>query len=359
MAKRTVLYDNHVALGARMTEFSGWVMPLHYGSQIAEHHSVRRACGMFDTSHLAVVEVEGREALEFLRRLLANDVAKLIRAGRMLYTCMLNEEGGVIDDLLVCAVDNYRYRLVLNAGTRERDLSWIGRHAPAFSATVRERDDLAMIALQGPDSLSIAEKHLIAGVSDLKPFSAQWAGELFISRTGYTGEEGFEIILPKRQAPDLWERLHRDDVRPCGIGARDTLRLEAGMRLYGADMDESVTPLECGLEWSVAWKPEARDFIGREALLRQKSLGPLPRFVGVVLEEPGVLRSRQKVIVEGAGEGMITSGGFSPTLQRSIGLARVPASTGSSCKVEIRGGLKRAAVVKPCFVRHGKAQIPL
>lgn len=359
MTRKTILHAAHLRMGARMTDFSGWALPLHYGSQITEHHRVRRSVGMFDTSHLTVVDVEGQQAAEFLRKLLANDVAKLTRPGQLLYTCMLNDSGGVIDDLVACAVDGYRYRLVLNAATRDYDLTWIGQQAPAFSVSVRERDDLAMISLQGPLSPPLAEKHGLAGASELKPFHAIWDETRFVSRTGYTGEDGFEIILPENDAADLWERLYQDDVGPCGLGARDTLRLEAGMRLYGSDMDETVTPLECGLSWTVAWKPEARGFIGREALLARLAAGIPTRFVGLVLEDKGILRSHQRVLVENTGEGVTTSGGFSPTLGKSIALARVPAATGNRCHVEIRGELKRAAVVKPCFVRGGKPQFSL
>ncbi|MEN8260363.1 MAG: glycine cleavage system aminomethyltransferase GcvT [Pseudomonadota bacterium] len=359
MTRKTILHAAHVQMGARMTEFSGWEMPLHYGSQIAEHNSVRRSVGMFDTSHLTVVDVAGQQAGEFLRKLLANDVAKLTRRGQLLYSCMLNDNGGVIDDLVVCAMDVYSYRLVLNAGTRARDLAWIGQQALAFSVSIRERDDLAMISLQGPASPTLAEKHGLSGASELKSFHAIWRDEHFISRTGYTGEDGFEIILPQSEAVERWERLYQDDVRPCGLGARDTLRLEAGMRLYGLDMDESVTPLECGLVWTVAWKPEGRNFIGREALIAQMAAGPHSRFVGLILKDKGILRSHQRVLVEGTGEGIITSGGFSPTLGKSIALARVPAATGDRCRVEIRGELKRARVVKPCFVRFGEPQFGL
>ncbi|AAU90545.1 glycine cleavage system T protein [Methylococcus capsulatus str. Bath] len=359
MGRCTALHEEHLALGARMTEFSGWELPLHYGSQIAEHHAVRRAAGMFDVSHLGVVDVEGLQAAPFLRRVLANDVARLAEPGRMLYGCMLNQDGGIVDDLVVGFIDDRRFRLILNAGTREKDLSWLHRQAAPFSVTVTPRDDLAMIALQGPDSPRIADAVVAAGSSGLKPFTATQRGDRFIARTGYTGEDGFEIILPHAEAGSLWRQLFQAGARPCGLGARDTLRLEAGMRLYGQDMDETVTPLACGLGWTVAWEPEERDFIGRAALERERIGGSPSKFVGLILEEPGILRSGQKVAVANVGEGVVTSGGFSPTLRRSIGLARVPAATGRECRVEIRGSLKRATVVKPRFVRRSTSLIDI
>ncbi|MEW6038862.1 MAG: glycine cleavage system aminomethyltransferase GcvT [Pseudomonadota bacterium] len=359
MGKRTALYEEHLALGARMTVFSGWELPLHYGSQIAEHHAVRRAAGMFDVSHLGVADVEGIQAAPFLRRILANDVARLAGPGRLLYGCMLNQDGGIIDDLVAAIVDDRLFRLILNAGRRDRDLSWLRRQAAPFSATVTPRDDLAMIALQGPDSPRIADAVIGAEASKLKPFTAIQRGGRFIARTGYTGEDGFEILLPHAEAGSLWRQLLTAGVQPCGLGARDTLRLEAGMRLYGQDMDESVTPIACGLGWTIAWDPEDRDFIGRAALERERLGGSPSKFVGLILEEPGILRGGQKVTVENVGAGVVTSGGFSPTLGRSIGLARVPAAAGRECRVEIRGSLKRATIVKPRFVRRGKSLIDI
>ncbi|MDF9390998.1 MULTISPECIES: glycine cleavage system aminomethyltransferase GcvT [Methylococcus] len=359
MGRRTALYEEHLALRARMTEFSGWELPLHYGSQIAEHHAVRRAAGMFDVSHLGVVDVDGLQATPFLRRILANDIARLAEPGRILYACMLNQDGGILDDLVAGFVDDRRFRLILNAGRREKDLSWLRRQAAAFSADVTPRDDLAMIAVQGPDSPRIADAVIATGSSGLKPFSAMQRDDRFIARTGYTGEDGFEILLPQAEAGSLWRQVLTAGVQPCGLGARDTLRLEAGMRLYGQDMDETVTPLACGLGWTVAWEPEDRDFIGRGALERERIGGSPSIFVGLILEEAGILRSGQKVAVENVGEGVVTSGGFSPTLRRSIGLARVPAATGRDCWVEIRGSLKRAKVVKPRFVHRGNSLIDI
>lgn len=361
MGKRTPLYNLHVEMGARMIDFSGWDMPLHYGSQIEEHHQVRQGAGMFDVSHMTIVDLEGGNARAFLRRLLANNVDRLKHPGKALYSCMLNENGGVIDDLITYCMNDRRFRLVVNAATRDKDLAWIEQQAKPFAVTVRERPDLAMIAVQGPQArsrvLSVLDPALRTAADALAPFTAFEADEWFIARTGYTGEDGFEVILPGARAPGLWKALHEEGVKPVGLGARDTLRLEAGMNLYGTDMDESTTPLESGLGWTVAWEPPERDFIGRRALEQQRQQAPKRKLVGLVLGDKGVLRGHQKVVVEGVGEGEITSGGFSPTLGKSIALARLPAAAGSMCKVSIRDKLAAARIVKPPFVRHGKPSI--
>jgi aminomethyltransferase len=361
MGKQTPLYATHQAMGARLVDFAGWDMPIHYGSQIEEHHAVRSEAGMFDVSHMTVVDLEGADTHAFLRRLLANNVDRLQEPGKALYSCMLNEQGGVLDDLIVYFMGENSFRLVVNSATRDKDLAWIGAQAQPFGVTVRERPQLAMIAVQGPEArdrvlalIGAAHRDHVAG---LKIFHGAWAGDWFVARTGYTGEDGFEIMLPGNDAVAFWNALHAAGVQPCGLGCRDTLRLEAGMNLYGSDMDESVTPLESGLTWTVAWSPEDRDFVGRAALEAQRASGPLRKFVGLLLEDRGVLRNHLKVVVPGVGEGEITSGSFSPTLGRAIALARVPAGTGARCQVELRGKLLDARVVKPPFVRNGKAQV--
>jgi aminomethyltransferase len=355
MALRTELYDTHLRQGAKIVDFGGWEMPLHYGSQLEEHHAVRRDAGMFDVSHMGVVDLHGARAGEFLRHLLANDVARLKARGKALYSCMLLPDGGVLDDLIVYFLDDSEYRLVVNAGTRDKDLAWIRRHASAFAVAVVARDDLAMIAVQGPNAryktLALMAASQRAAAAALAPFSAATFGAWFVARTGYTGEDGFEVMLPSPAAAELWQALGAQGVRPAGLGARDTLRLEAGMNLYGNDMDENHHPLESGLAWTVAFEP-ARDFIGREALEKLRLDSPR-HLVGLVLEERGVLRSHQKIVPAGA----VTSGTFSPTLNRSIALARVPRAALSPVQVEIRGKLHAARIVKPPFVRHGKSLI--
>lgn len=360
MAKRTPLYDQHLTMGAKMVDFSGWEMPIHYGSQLEEHHQVRRDAGMFDVSHMTVVDLQGDTVRPFLEYLLANNVERLKTPGKALYSCMLTVDGGVIDDLIVYYMREDWFRMVVNAATRDKDLAWIHKQAAQFQVDVTEREDLAMIAVQGPNGPQRLREVLgdgAGGILDLKPFTAGEFQGLFIGRTGYTGEDGFEVIVPNDEAPDLWERLHSKGVDPIGLGARDTLRLEAGMNLYGTDMDETTSPLESGLTWTVAWEPEQRDFIGRQALERQREQGVARKLVGLVLEERGVLRNHQRVISD-AGEGEVTSGSFSPTLGRAIAFARVPAGMGDRCQVDIRGKLVAARVVKPPFVRNGKSRLP-
>jgi aminomethyltransferase len=361
MAKRTPLYARHAALGAKLVDFGGWDMPLHYGSQLDEHHRVRRAAGLFDVSHMTIVDfAEPVPTHALLRHLLANDVARLY-PGKALYTCMLNETGGVIDDLIVYDRGEIGYRLVLNAATRDSDLAWIAPLAERFGAAWHERDDLAMLAVQGPEALTRLESVLgaatVAAIRALKPFHALEADGLFIARTGYTGEDGVEIMLPAAEALIFWDRLLAAGVAPCGLGARDTLRLEAGMNLYGSDMDETTTPLVSGLGWTVAWEPADRDFVGRAALERQRIAGVPQTFVGLVLEGRGVLRGHQHIYAGDREIGQTTSGTFSPTLSRAIALARVEVDVGDHCQVDIRGKRLSARVVKPPFVRHGRALI--
>ncbi|MDT8403373.1 glycine cleavage system aminomethyltransferase GcvT [Sulfuriflexus sp.] len=359
MGKQTPLYDKHVVMGAKMVDFGGWDMPLRYGSQIDEHHQVRNDAGMFDVSHMSVVDFTGPHVREFLRRLFANNVDRLTTQGKALYTCMLNEQGGVIDDLIVYYMDDSWFRVVFNAATHDKDLAWAQEQAQPFAVEITEPAGLAMIAVQGPSArekvCAVFDAPERSVVTALAPFTAAQVGEWFVSRTGYTGEDGFEIILPGSQAGDLWRSLYGEGVQPIGLAARDTLRLEAGMNLYGLDMDEETSPLVAGLGWTVAWEPDSRDFIGREALEKMRSEGVTQKFVGLILEDKGVLRSHQKVIVNGHAGGEITSGGFSPTLGKSIAFARVPKDAAGTCKVEIRNKQVTAQIVKLPFVRNGKA----
>ncbi len=358
MGKRTPLYDMHVAQKAKMVDFGGWDMPINYGSQIEEHHQVRNDAGMFDVSHMTVIDFKGEDTRNFLRYLLANDVARLKDKGKALYSCMLNEKGGVIDDLIVYYLEDDFYRMVVNAATTEKDLAWIETQAKKFNLSLTVRDDLAMIAVQGPDARARAQQalgELAPQVQDLGVFFMRQVDGMAVARTGYTGEDGYEIMVPAEQASTLWSKLLEAGVKPCGLGARDTLRLEAGMNLYGADMDESVTPLESALTWTVAWEPADRDFIGRQALEAQRQDGVKRKLVGLVLQDKGVLRNHQKVVVDGLEAGEITSGSYAPTLEKSIAFARVPVDIGAQCKVEVRNKLLNATVVKPPFARNGKS----
>jgi len=403
MTKHTILNATHRAAGAKMVDFGGWDMPLHYGSQIEEHHAVRRDAGMFDVSHMTVVDLHGARCRDFLRHLLANSVDRLKKPGKALYSCMLNERGGVIDDLIVYflaegasqgrlareagasataeaeaspdmrrtrraesaqgSVDSERewFRVVVNAATRDKDLAWIERQAAPFGVTVSERADLAMIAVQGPHArarvlglLDPADRERVEKLGKFAATEARGPGgmPLFVARTGYTGEDGFEIIVPEAHAVTLWNALAAAGVRPAGLGARDTLRLEAGMNLYGQDMDENVTPWEAGLAWTVSLD-EGRDFVGRAALEKQKAAGVPRELIGVVLDDKGVLRHGQRVISD-RGDGEILSGIFSPTLGKAIGFARVPAGAHAGLRVDIRGRELPLRAVKPPFVRDGK-----
>jgi aminomethyltransferase len=361
VGKRTPLFKLHQELGARMVDFGGWDMPVQYSSQIGEHHAVRRAAGVFDVSHMCIVDLKGAKVRALLQQLLANDVAKLKTPGKALYSCMLNERGGVIDDLIVYYLSESSFRAVLNASTRDKDLAWIRRHAERLGLEVTERTDLAMLAIQGPEARAKAAQLLegadAAAALALGAFTARELAGRFVARTGYTGEDGFEMIMPAAQAVPAWRRLNSLGVASCGLGARDTLRLEAGMSLYGNDMDETTHPFESGLGWTVALEPRERAFIGREALEAIVREGSARELVGLVLEGRGVLRSHQRVLLPGGGEGEITSGTFSPTLERSIALARIPAGSVEAVQVDIRGKLLAARVVRPPFVRFGKSLI--
>ncbi len=359
MILKTPLYASHQAIGGKMVDFHGWSMPLNYGSQMEEHQYVREHAGVFDVSHMTVVDVLGAGGRQFLRKLLTNDIDQLQHAGRALYSCMCNEHGGIIDDLIVYQRASDNYRLVLNSATRERDLAWIRQQILGFSAGLQEQTDLAMLAVQGPEAIaktiSVLNPAQADAVSTITSFEAVDVDRWFFARTGYTGEEGLEIILPQEDIATLWSSLLKAGVKPCGLAARDTLRLEAGMLLYGQDMNESTSPLESGLAWTVKWQPEDRDFIGMGALSFQKQQGLKRKFVGLVLEEKGVMRTGQKVIIDGCPDGIITSGTFSPTLGKSIAFARVPMETGDRVMVDMRGKLLPASVTKPRFVKNGQA----
>jgi aminomethyltransferase len=356
MGKKTPLYESHLKANAKMVDFAGWDMPLHYGSQIQEHHEVRQNAGVFDVSHMTIVDLQGEGVAPFLRYLLANNIDRLVD-GKALYSCMLNEQGGVIDDLIVYRISNTYYRLIVNSATRDKDIAWLQKVSQSYTLTLKERPDLSMLAIQGPTvraKISKIYPEAFAKLLELKPFHAIAVEDHFVARTGYTGEEGFEIILPATQAQDLWEKILQEGVVPCGLGARDTLRLEAGLNLYGTDMDETVTPLESNLAWTLAFEPQDRDFIGRTALLNQLEAGVKRRLVGIVLETQGVLRNHQKILIENNGEGEITSGSFSPTLNKGIAFARLPHDAGERCVVDIRGKAVPVQIIKPPFVRQGK-----
>ncbi|MGE4458851.1 glycine cleavage system aminomethyltransferase GcvT [Stenotrophomonas acidaminiphila] len=363
MTLKTLLNETHRSLGAKMVDFGGWDMPIHYGSQIDEHHLVRRAAGMFDVSHMTVVDLKGARTREFLRQLLANSIDKLKVTGKALYSCMLNAQGGVIDDLIVYFLADDFFRMVVNASTREKDLAWIRQHAAAFDVEVVEREDLAIVAVQGPQARALVAGLVAEGdraaLDKLGRFAALDVASvdgvpLFVARTGYTGEDGYEVLLPQAAVVGFWNALLAAGVKPAGLGARDTLRLEAGMNLYGQDMDEGVTPYEAALAWTVALD-EGRAFIGRDVLEAQKAAGNARQMIGLVMDDKGVLRHGQKVLTAN-GEGEILSGTFSPTLGKAIAFARVPAGEPGDVRVDIRGKEVPVRVVKFPFVRDGQPQ---
>ncbi len=373
MGRRTPLFELHRSLGARLIDFGGWELPLHYGSQLDEHHAVRRGAGVFDVSHMGIVDLRGREARALLRSLIANDVGKLDSPGKALYGCMLNESGGVVDDLIVYFLgptvraagparleeasrrSPEHFRVVVNGATRAGDLAWMRAHGARFEVEILERTDLALLAIQGPEARQQVARLLspadAAGALALGRFRSAAIERWLIARTGYTGEDGFEVMLPADEAESAWRRLNAQGVASCGLGARDTLRLEAGLNLYGHDMDASTHPYESRLGWTVALEPRERRFIGREALEAILARGSARKLVGLELDGRGVLRAGQRVIARETGEGVVTSGTFSPTLQRSIALARVPAAAGALMQVDVRGKLLDVRVVDPPFVR--------
>ncbi|KAA0181805.1 glycine cleavage system aminomethyltransferase GcvT [Cupriavidus gilardii] len=369
----TPLNAIHRALGARMVDFGGWDMPVNYGSQIEEHHAVRSDAGMFDVSHMCVVDLTGPNTRAFLRGLLANNVDKLQTPGKALYSCMLDPNGGVIDDLIVYFFAEDRFRLVVNASTATGDIDWIRQRnadtGAGVTITPRRTDNaaegsapLAIVAVQGPNARAKVWSAFPSTQpsESLKPFNAMVVedpaiGEIMVARTGYTGEDGFELVVPADNVAAVWEKLHAAGVRPAGLGARDTLRLEAGMNLYGQDMDIHTSPLDAGLAWTVDLQSE-RDFVGKAALVAN---GQRQQFAGLILRDKGgVLRAHQTVLTA-AGEGEITSGTFSPTLSQSIAFARLPkdVALGSEVQVLIRDRKLTATVVKLPFVRNGKALV--
>lgn len=362
--QKTPLYDAHLACGAKMVDFHGWMMPIHYGSQLEEHHIVRREAGMFDTSHMTVIDLEGPQSKPFLQHLLANDVARLKVSGKALYSGMLNDDGGVIDDLIVYFFDDTHYRLIVNSATREKDLAWLGLQSQRFDITLTERPDLAMIAVQGPKALACVSSLLTPEqalqLAAMKPFFGVQMGDYFVATTGYTGEAGCEILVDNAKAEALWMALKNAGVSPCGLGARDTLRLEAGMNLYGQEMDESVSPLAANMGWTIVWEPADRAFVGRSELEKERA-HPAQQLIGLVLEEKGVLRTGQRLrVTTTSGEeldGVITSGSFSPTLGQGIALARIPNVAVAAVAVEMRKNWITVKPVKPNFVRHGQSVV--
>ena len=357
MGQKTPLYESHLQASAKMVDFAGWDMPIHYGSQIVEHEIVRTDAGMFDVSHMTVVDVSGSEASAYLRHLLANNIDKITTYGKAIYSCMLNDEAGVVDDLIAYLVDENAYRVVINSATRDKDLDWLNTQLNGFNdVNLDVRDDLAIIAVQGPNARDKASSLFDEAIRDkalnIGRFNSFRDGDMMIARTGYTGEDGFEIMLPAEQAAEFWQNLIDASVKPCGLGARDTLRLEAGMNLYGTDMDETTSPLVSGLSWTIDMKSD-REFVGRSVLQSQLDDGIKQQFCGLILLDKGILRNHLKVL-SAKGEGEITSGSYSPTMGKSIAFARIPIGVDGEVEVEVRNRKLRAKIVKLPFVREGQ-----
>lgn len=339
---QTALCAQHQSLGAKMIEFHHWLMPLHYGSALQEHLAVRQNVGVFDVSHMTIIDMIGAGGRDFLRRLMTRDVDELQQTGVACYTCMCNAQGGIIDDVLIYYRHPDNYRLVFNSSTKDRVISWLNEHAAGYAIGFQIRHDLAMLAIQGPKALStfskLANPELIDKLSTLKRFHTAEVGEWFIARTGYTGEDGLEIMLPPNDALELWQNLIQIGVQPCGLAARDSLRLEAGLMLNGQDMNETISPLEAGLEWTISWQAKAREFIGKPHLLLQKTENHYPRLIGLSLEAQAILRHGQAVFAQGRQVGEITSGIYSPWLKKSLAFARIEShALDHALEVEIRG----------------------
>ncbi|MFK3916098.1 glycine cleavage system aminomethyltransferase GcvT [Psychrobacter sp. NPDC078501] len=375
--QRTPFYQSHIDSEGKLVDFSGWELPIHYGSQIEEHEAVRTDAGMFDVSHMVVTDIKGADTKAWLQKLLANDVNKLTTAGKALYSGMLNEQGGVIDDLIVYLMnaEETEYRIVSNAATRDKDLAQFNKVAEGFDIAITERPELAMLAVQGPNAiakLAQAKPSWADTLATLKPFVGADLTDIegtdwFVARTGYTGEDGVEVIMHADNAPAFFEQLKANGIKPAGLGARDTLRMEAGMNLYGHDMDETISPYECNMGWTLALKDD-RAFVGREALVskrkQSKEDNTAMKQVGLLLTTRGVLREGMTVTINQGTDneqtGIITSGTFSPSLKNSIAIARVPASLSDddSVQVDLRGKGKfvDVRVLKLPFVRNGKQQ---
>lgn len=361
MSLKTALYEQHAALGAKLVDFAGWQMPLNYGSQIDEHMAVREQAGIFDVSHMTLIDLEGKDVVPFLRYLLANDINRLKQPGKAIYSCMLNEAGGVIDDLIVYWLAENQYRIVSNAATHDTDLAWIQQQAAQFDVSVTENQDMSIIACQGAKAIEWAQAvlppALAEQVAELKPFSVITDNGWLLATTGYTGEAGFELMVPNTAVVEFWRAALAKGFKPVGLAARDTLRLEAGLNLYGADMDTTTSPLVSNLAWTVSWHDDSRDFIGKSALKSQMQIGVKQQLIGLILQAPGVLRGHQKVYQNNQLVGETTSGTYSPYLKKAIALARVAVDDYCDLTVAIRGKQLPVLAVKPCFVRLGKPQI--
>ncbi|MDC0207743.1 glycine cleavage system aminomethyltransferase GcvT [Pseudomonadota bacterium] len=350
---KTPLHNAHIQLGAKMVNFSNWEMPISYSSLIKEHNAVRNAAGIFDVSHMSVFDFDGGNQIAFFKKIFANDIKKIYKNNKAIYGALLNEEGGILDDLIIYHANN-KFRLVSNCSTREQNKQWLEKYAVEFGVKVMERSDMGILAIQGPDALNkIMEiKEIDAQVNTLPSFGCMFEGDKLYARTGYTGEDGLELIVPTQDINHLWDQALELGCTPIGLGARDTLRLEAGLNLYGNDMTINNHPYESNLGWTIDMSDKNREFIGKNALLsidQSKS----QKIVGIILQDKGVLRSGYEITHE-QGKGVVLSGSYSPTLQSSIGLARVDQGYKENGKVMIRNKVLNIDFVSPRFLGQGK-----
>ena len=353
---KTPLNNAHIELGAKMVNFSHWEMPISYTSLIEEHHAVRNTAGVFDVSHMSIFDFNGGDQVAFFEKIFANDIKKISNEDKAIYGALLNEEGGILDDLIIYHA-NEKFRLVSNCSTREQNRQWYEKHAVEFGVEVVERSDMGILAIQGPDALSKIQSidGINPQVNNLQSFGCMFDGDKLYARTGYTGEDGLEIIVPSVDINQFWDQALRLGCTPIGLGARDTLRLEAGLNLYGNDMTIENHPYESNLGWTIDMTDENRQFIGKQALLsidQSKS----QKIVGIILRDKGVLRSGYEVIHD-EGKGVVLSGSYSPTLQSSIGLARVDQGYKKDGKVMIRNKMLNIDFVSPRFIERGKISI--
>jgi len=350
---KTTLHESHIELGAKMVNFSNWEMPISYTSLIEEHNAVRNTAGIFDVSHMAVFDFMGGDQIAFFEKIFANDIKKISLENKAIYGALLNEEGGILDDLIIYHA-NSKFRLVSNCSTREQNRDWYKKHAVEFGVEVIERSDIGILAIQGPDALNkiLAISEIDHQVNNLQSFGCIFDGEKLFARTGYTGEDGLELIVPNSDIKSLWNKALELDCTPIGLGARDTLRLEAGLNLYGNDMTVDNHPYESNLGWTIDMNDENRQFIGKDALLSINQ-SESKKIVGIILRDKGVLRTGYE-ITHGQGNGIVLSGSYSPTLQSSIGLARVDRGYQENGKVMIRNKELNIDFVSPRFLRQGK-----
>jgi aminomethyltransferase len=350
---KTALHESHIELGAKMVNFSNWEMPISYTSFIEEHNAVRNAAGIFDVSHMAVFDFMGGNQIAFFEKIFANDIKKISQNNKAIYGALLNEEGGILDDLIIYHA-NSKFRLVSNCSTREQNRDWYKKHAIEFGVEVIERSDMGILAIQGPDALNkiLAISEIDHQANNLQSFGCIFDGEKLFARTGYTGEDGLELIVPNSDIKSLWNKALELDCTPIGLGARDTLRLEAGLNLYGNDMTVDNHPYESNLGWTIDMNDENRQFIGKDALLSINQ-SESKKIVGIILRDKGVLRTGYE-ITHGQGNGIVLSGSYSPTLQSSIGLARVDRGYQENGKVMIRNKELNIDFVSPRFLRQGK-----